>query len=346
MQRLALISSVAVLLLVPQVLSQVKPVVLVGCFNAQFYPPAFCPNYTQVLLDLARDSVKESYGPEIEVKSVSDWFFLLDAIALPNVIGCMISLREGLWQLSEMRQEEFIDSFEDGLGLVGIHAVGYSPFMGRVSLEVFPLNGTKIAPGKVHRNKVITSRHTHRKYIDHPITAQSPEEMEIPDAGLIHMNPLPEEGWWTPEEGEITVLYVSPSAVKGKEVPSIVLYERGSSRSVTFAGLRHIDATGRYETDLLWYNHSMGLPEVGQLLADSLVYVLEPLASKDPLDLRMEESRNYLKEKLNALREKDEMAEKALDEQRNRSIANTIVVFALSAAAVLVVGYTGFVKKF
>ena len=142
------------------------------------------------------------------MRSVSDWYFLLDAITQPNVIGAIISLREGLIELPELRQEEFVSSFEGGLGLIGIHALGYSPFAGRISREVFPLDGNKVASGKIHRNKVITSLHTHNKYTDHPINSQSPDVLKIPDSGHVYRDPIPEEGWWTPEEGKMTVLYV------------------------------------------------------------------------------------------------------------------------------------------
>ena len=128
-------------------------------------------------------------------------------------------------------------SFEKGLGLVGINFMGYFPSMGLVAERVFPLNATKTASGKVVRGTYVTSQHTHVKLVDNAVTANSPDTMDIPDASLIYHYPVPTEGWWTPAEGEMTVLYACTTASKDGLVPSVVSYERANGRSVTFAGL-------------------------------------------------------------------------------------------------------------
>jgi hypothetical protein len=191
----------------------------------------------------------------------------------------------------------------------------------------------------------MTSRHTHVKYADHPVTAGLPDLLDLPDAGMVYMDPVPEEGWWTPEEGEMTVLYACDTVPRAGEVPSIVLYERGSGRSVTFGGLRHTDGSGRYERDPVWYNHSMSLPEVRQLLASAMTYVLEPFARKESLDECMEESRTYLENRLDSLRMEIETAAKALDRQRNDAVVQTVLVVGASAAAILVLGYFGLIRQ-
>ncbi len=332
-------------LLVPEVLGDIKPLVLVGCFDGQTFPPLLCANYTSEMVNLATEAVRANYGDEIEVRSFNDWFFFLDAITMPNVIGAILSLREGLFQIPALRQQELLTYFERGLGLVGIHGVGYYPCVGNISRDIFPIDGNRIIPGKITRNKVTTSRHTHVKYLNHTINAQSPQILDLPDAGLVYKDPIPEGGWWMPEEGNVTVLYVSTTATPSGEVPSVLLYERKSGRSVYFAGLRHIDSTGRYDKDPNWFNHSLAIPELRQLLTSSLVYVLAPFAGKDSLEARMHESSTYLDEKLATLKREVQMGEEALEKHRNRAIINTVLVAIGSGLASIIVGYFGFVRK-
>jgi len=344
MAKSILVFIVAVLI-VPQALCEVKPLVLVGCFDGQTFPPLLCTNYTSEMVKLATEAVRANYGDGIEVRSFNDWFFFLDAISMPNVIGAIISLREGLFQVPALRQQELLASFERGLGLIGVHGVGYYPCVGNISRDVFPLDGTRVVPGKITRGKVTTSRHIHKKYVNHTINAGSPELLDLPDAGLVFKDPIPEGGWWMPEEGNVTVLYVSTTATASGEVPSVLLYERKEGRSVLFAGLRHVDSTGRYQNDPNWFNHSLVIPELRQLLTNSLVYVLAPFAGKDSLEARMQESSTYLEGKLANLKREVEMGEQALEEHRNRAMINTLLVAVGSGLASIVVGYFGFVRK-
>ncbi|MBU7004791.1 MAG: hypothetical protein HXS50_04440, partial [Theionarchaea archaeon] len=214
--------------LIPVSLCQVNPLVVIGCFDGQAYPPEFCPNYSRDIRDLVAGPISEAYGDEIEVVTVGDWFFLLDALSLPNVIGGIISLREGSFEMSQMRQEELVSAFENGLGLIGMNAMCYNTTMGRVAHEVFPVNGTKAVAGRILRGTLVTSRHTHVKRIENEITNGLPDVLEIPDSSIFYNHPPKEEGWWTPLKGEMTVLYVCTTAVKEDEVPSIILYERDS----------------------------------------------------------------------------------------------------------------------
>ncbi len=323
---------------------QVKPLVVIACFDGQKYPPEFCPNYSKAVLEFAREAIGDAYGPEIEVRTVGDWFFLLDVLTLPNVIGGLISLREGQFQLSKMRQDDLVEAFGKGLGLVGVNFMGYYSSMGRVSEVVFPLNGTKTAPGKVVRGTYVTARHTHVKLVDNPVTRNLPDTISIPDSSLIYHHPISKEGWWTPPEGKMTVLYACTTASSDGQVPSVVLYERGKGRSVTLAGLRHNDATGLYHKDLGWFNHSISLPEVRQLLADALVYVLEPFASAEPLKARMEDSLLFVEERLQSLKAEVETAKDSARRLRNESMASTLVVIALSGLAGVAIVYFGFIK--
>jgi hypothetical protein len=329
----------------PVSLCQVEPLVVIGCFDGQAYPPEFCPNYSRNIRDLVAGPISEAYGDEIEVVTVGDWFFFLDALSLPNVIGGVISLREGMFSMSQMRQEELLTAFENGLGLIGMNAMCYNTTMGKVAHAVFPVNGTKTVAGKIKRGTLVTSRHTHLKRAENEITAGLPEVMEIPDSSMFYNHPPKEEGWWTPEEGEMTVLYVSNTAVRDDEVPSIILYERESGRSVSLPGLRHTDAPGRYQKDLGWYNHSMAMPELRQLLVNSLVYVLEPFASEEPLKTRMEQSREFLEGGLQSLQLEVETAESALKKHENRAMTNTLLMGVLAILGVVVVAYLGFLKK-
>jgi len=62
------------------------------------------------------------------------------------------------------------------------------------------------------------------KYANHTINAQSLELLDLPDAGLVFKDPIPEERWWMPEEGNVTVLYASTTATQSGDVPSVLLY--------------------------------------------------------------------------------------------------------------------------
>ncbi len=324
---------------------QVKPLVVIGCFDGQQYPPEFCPNYSRAVLDLAGKAVGDAYGAGIEVRTIGDWFFLLDVLTLPNVIGGVVSLREGLFQLSNMRQGDLVSSFEKGLGLVGINYMGHYSSMGRVAEMVFPLNATKTAAGKVVRGKYVTSQHTHVKLVDNPITRDLPDTVAIPDSSLIYHYPVPEQGWWTPAEGEMTVLCACTTAIANAQVPSVVLYERGNGRSVALAGLRHNDARGYYQRDLGWFNHSLSLPEVRQLLGNALVYALEPFAGADSLKARMEASRLFVEERLQSLQAEVETAKDSVRRQRNDSMVSTLIVIGLSVVAAGVIVYFGFIRS-
>ncbi len=343
--RVWILPLLAFILCLSQASGQVRPLVVIGCFDGQPYPPEFCPNYSQAILDLASDALGAEYGPEIEVRTIGDWFFFLDVITMPNVIGGFISLREGQFRLSKMRQEEFVAAFEKGLGLVGLNYVGHNSSMGRVAHEVFPLNGTRTAPGRVHRNEIVTSRHTHVRLLEHPATSGVPDTIEIPDSSLVYNFPIPDQGWWTPKEGKMTVLYACTTASAGAEVPSMVLYEREGGRSVTFAGFRHTDAPHLYQRDVGWFNHSLGMPEVRQLLAAALVYALEPYATADPLKARMEESRAFVDEKLHVLQAEVEAAERSVARQRNQSMLLTFVVIGLASVAGAGIVCFGFVRE-
>jgi len=323
---------------------QVKPLVVIACFDGQKYPPEFCPNYSKVVFEFARKAVGDAYGPDIEVRTIGDWFFLLDVLTLPNVIGGLISLREGQFQLSNMRQDDLVAAFGKGLGLVGINYMGHYSSMGRVAEIVFPLKATKTVSGKIVRGTYVTSQHTHVKLVDNPVTRNSPETMSIPDSSLAFHDPVSKEGWWTPAEGSMTVLYACTTASADANVPSVILYERDNGRSVTLAGLRHNDATGLYQRDPGWFNHSLSLPQVRQLLGDSLVYVLEPFASAEPLKARMEESLLFVEERLKSLQAEVETAKDSVRRQRNESMTSTLVLIGLSGVAAVVIVYFGFIR--
>ncbi len=342
MRRLIIL--MAIILLFPVVHSGSDPLVLVGCFDGQRYPPMFCPNYTGEIAEISREAINAEHGDGIQVMEVGDWFFLLDSLNQPNVIGAVISAREGRYNLSDLKQEELIESFKEGLGLVGLHAVGHYTFTERVAEEVFPLNGTKIGTGVIHRNDVITSRHTHSKYTEHPVNEGSPDEMEIPDSGLVYHDPVPDQGWWLPDSGEVTVLYTATTVRGEDQLPSIIAYQHGSGRSVTFGGLRHIDAPGRYRRDPGWYNHSLAIPEVRNLIASSLVYVLEPFATEDALQDQRDETEQYLEEKLGDLESQIQRGQEAV-RRRERQVLMLTVAIALGAVvAVAILAYFGFVK--
>lgn len=324
----------------PAAPSSVDPIFLVGCFDAQRYPPMFCPNYTRALADISSEAIHTSFGEDIEVLEIGDWFFLLDALTQPNVLGGVISVRQGLYNLSTLRQRELSESFEDGLGLVGIHAVAYWPFSLGLAERVFPLNATKTSSGRVHRNDVITSRHTHVKVDENEINDGLPDELDVADAEVVYSPVAKDEGEWMPGEGSITVLYECTTAVRDATVPSLVAYERGGGRSVTFAGLGHTDAPGRYEKDLFWYNHSLADPVVRVLLGNSVTYVLGPLAHS--LEQRIETSEEYVNERIGELEAQIERGEAAIEDRERTAIMTTVVIVALSALAVLGIGYLGF----
>ena len=343
--RYVVIALLVVACLLPASLGQVSPLVVIGCFDGQAYPPEFCPNYSREIGDLAGELVAGAYGEEVEVVTIGDWFFLLDVLSLPNVIGGIVSLREGAFYMSTMRQEELVSSFEDGLGLIGMNAMCYNTTMGRVAHEVFPINGTKKVAGKIFRGELVTSRHTHVMHVENEVTHGLPGVLEIPDSSMFYNYPLPGEGWWTPDGGNMTVLYKSTTVVRDREVPSVVLYERGSGRSVAFPGLRHTDATGRLQKDLGWYNHSLGIPEFRQLLTSCILHVLEPFASEGPLGERLDYSREFLDEALSSLQLEVETADAALDSYRRRSTRNTILVVVMAVLAAAAIAYVGFIRK-
>jgi hypothetical protein len=133
--------------------------------------------------------------------------------------------------------------------------------------------------------------------------------------------------------------------VRDREVPSVILYERDSGRSISFPGLRHTDATGRYEKDLGWYNHSMAIPEFRQLLARSMLHVLEPFASEEPLGERMDYSREFLDGALHSLQLEVETADAALDRYRDRSTRNTILVVVVALLCTAALAYSGFIRR-
>ena len=344
-KRVLLILLAGIAAWMPGAAADVNPLVVIGCFDGQLYPPAFCPNYSNAVLDIAQQAVAEAYGSEIEVLTIGDWFFLLDALALPNVIGGFISLREGHFELSLMRQDELVSHFEGGLGLVGVNYMGYHSSMGRVAEAVFPVNGTKSASGKVHRGNVITSRHIHVLAQEHPIAEGLPGSMDIPDGSLVYHHPIPDAGWWMPQEGEVTAIYHCTTASRERNLPSVILYERSAGRSITLPGFRHTDATGFYERDLGWFNHSLSMPEVRKLIENALVYVLEPFASPEPLRARMEESRAFAEEKLQMLKDEAETARRSLEAQRRQSMIMTAVVVIISIVAILGIVYMGFIRK-
>ncbi len=328
-----------------QACCQVKPLVVIACFDGQKYPPEFCPNYSKAVLEFAREAVGDAYGTEVEVRTIGDWFFLLDVLTLPNVIGGLISLREGQFQLSNLRQNDLVAAFGNGLGLVGINYMGHYSSMGRVAELVFPLNATKTASGKVVRGTYVTSQHTHVKLVDNPVTRNLPGTISIPDSSLIYHHPVSKEGWWTPPQGSMAVLYACTTVSADVEVPSIILYERGNGRSVALAGLRHNDATGSYQRDPGWFNHSLSMAEVRRLLGDALVYVLEPFASAGPLKARMEQSRVFVDERLQSLRAEIEIAKDSARRLRNESMLSTLVVGGLSGLAAVIIVYVGFIRS-
>lgn len=341
-------SALLAFLVIPHfVAGEISPVVIVGCFDGQAYPLSYMANYTQEVAKLVQDYTRDRYGESIQVAAIGDWSFLLDALTFPNVIGAVIALnvREGgQLYLSELRMNEAVSSFEGGLGLVGIQGLGYSPYCGRLSREVFPLDANLSAPGRLIRVPVTTIRHTHQRASINVINQDAPDQFDAADGALVYRKPVAEGGWWTPEEGNLTVLYVCKTVSGYDNVPSIVAYENKEGRSVTFAGLRHTDGSGKYEKDLSYYNHSLGIPAVRQLLGESLVWAVQPLAEGDGLKARMEASSAFFAEKLEPLFEKMRMAEEAKVRLKGRVTARMLLLSGASAAAILALAYIGFVR--
>jgi hypothetical protein len=332
---------------IPAALAQeatgVRPVFLVGCYDAQTYPPQYLPNFSSAIADLADTSIKEAYGDSVDVLEVGDWFFLLDAINMPNVVGAVFSVtvREGgRLNMPAGSFDRMMESFEAGQGLVGIHGPAYSPYFGSISRDIFPVDGDGLAGGKISREGgIITVRHVHRRRADHFITEGTPESFDAADSFLVYRQDG--DGWFTPEEGSMITLY--SAQVGNQEVPSIIAYERDSGRSVTFTGLKHTDGSGGYEKDRDWYNHSLGLPEVRTILGRSIVWTLEPLMAEGSLQTRSQSSTAYFEEKLGLLSPEEELAygQTRLVEG---SGAKAMVVLAIGALLILLLLYLGFLR--
>ena len=335
--------SILLLAVLPSVQSA-RPVFLVGCFDGQTYPPTFCPNYTAAVSSITEQAVIHDLGQGVSVRTVSDWQLFLDQLTMPNVIGGVISIKQGLFQLPKLRQDELIESFKKGLGLVGIHGVAYVPCFGNVSLSVFPIAGNKVAAGLIHRNRYITSVHTHVKWVNVSLTEGLPETLLLPDSGLVYRYPIPSSGWWTPKEGNMTVLYVCTTANRSYPVPSIVAYQNSKGRSVTFAGLEHTDSTGRYWRDPRWFNHSLSLPVVRELISRSISYVLESYAKRDILENRTSQAEAFFNSKLRSLQEDFDRAEKARSSHRVMAVLETSLITLISAILCVVIFYYGFVR--
>jgi hypothetical protein len=72
---------------------------------------------------------------------------------------------------------------------------------------------------------------------------------------------------------------------------------------------------------------------------------LEPFGGENALKLRMEESSTYLEGKLANLRREVETGERALNRQRDRAMAYTLLVAIASAAGVIATAYIAFVRQ-
>ncbi len=333
-----------VLLILPGMVAAIQPLVLVGCYDAQDYPPKFCANYTKELANLTTEIAASTFGDRVEIKEAGDWSFFLDSITLPHVIGGVVSLNvreESNLALSKLRQEEFISSFQRGFGIVGIHGLAYSPYTGSISQVVFPLNGSKIAPGKIHRGEFLTMRHTHEKASQHIAAIDLPDRIDIPDGGLVYLDPIPQDGYWSPETGEMTVLYVA-TGVKGRSVPSVVAYEKGPSRSMTIAGLRHHDGDGGYGKNMNWYNHSLSIPKVRTLLSRSLVWVLQSLIDSGTLEEKTKATIEMLGDRLAPVIEKNSEIEIVETRQQRKANLLTLSIAAISTVGTLLTAYLGF----
>ena len=334
-----------VLLVLPAALAEgIAPTVLVGCFDAQTYPPLYQPNFTAAVWELVEESLGEAYGDSVEVLDSGDWFFFMDAVNMPNVVGAVVSLtvREGgTLNLPNGSMDRLVESFEAGLGLVGIHGPAYSPYFGRLSRDVFPVDGDKLAGGKISRvDQIITVRHTHERRADHAITEGGPESFEAADSFLVYRQSQ-DGSWFVPEEGTATALYVAKAGTA--EVPSIIAYERGSGRSVTFAGLKHTDGSGGYARDRDWYNHSLGLPEVRSLLGRSIVWAVEPLLERGALEKRVEDSTGFFGERFGML-VPEETASEGGDRLAAGSATKIAAVLVISVLLIVAIAYLGFLR--
>jgi hypothetical protein len=324
----------------------IKPMVLVGCFDAQTYPPRYMPNFTSAVVELAEESLQESYGDSVVVLDPGDWFFLLDAINMPNVVGAFISVTVragGALNLPRASVDRLLESFENGLGLVGIHGPAYSPYFGRISREIFPVDGDKLTRGKISRvGQILTVRYTHEKKADHFVTEGEPDSFEAADSFLIHRG---SQGgsWFIPNEGTLTVLYTAK--VGNVDVPSILTYERGGGRSVTFAGLKHTDGTGGYEKDRDWYNHSLMLPEVRSLLGKSIVWSVEPSLREDAREKTIEESTAFFAERFEQLTPEDELIPGEKDNLVRGSTTKITIVLVVTVLLMVVITYLGFLRS-
>jgi len=345
--RFALILLIVATHIPAQVQGDTVPIVLVGCYDGQTYPPKYLVNYTRELTSIAKASLEKAWNEEVDVVEAGDWFFLVDAITMPNVVGAMISItaREGgSVFLSEAASQDFVFSFERGLGLVGIHGVAYAPYFGRISRDVFPLNGDKFASGKISRDGGTTMRLLHEKYVEHPITSNAPDEFEAADGLLVYRESNDDGGWWVPKKGNMSVIYTCRPPGKSGEFPSIVAYEREDGRSVTFAGLKHTDGSGRYEKDLNWYNHSLALPVVRELLSSSLVWVVEPFMEAGRLKVRMNESAQFFGERIGRLEERRALVAEAHGKQGSSAKLEVFLIFLGCGALIGILGYVGFVR--
>jgi len=335
----------ALFVAVPAALAEgVSPTVIVGCFDAQTYPPVYQPNFTAAVRELVDSSLAAAYGEGVEVLDPGDWFFFLDAINMPNVVGAVISLtvREGgTLNLPGGSVDRLVRSFEAGLGLVGIHGPAYSPYFGRLSREVFPVDGDKLAGGKISRvDQIITVRHTHERRADHFITQGGPESFEAADSFLVYRQDQ-DGSWFDPVEGLATPLYVAKAG--STEVPSIIAYERGNGRSVTFTGLKHTDGAGGYARDRDWYNHSLAIPEVRSLLGRSIVWAVEPLLEGAALEDRLGDSSDFFGERLGTL-VPEEAAPGGGDRLAAGSATKMAIVLTASALLILLIAYLGFAR--
>jgi hypothetical protein len=330
----------------PAVLAdEIRPKVLVGCFDAQTYPPRYLPNFTSTIVGMAEEGLLEAYGDILDVLDPGDWFFLLDAINMPDVVGAVISLtvREGgTLNLPEASVDRLLGSFEAGLGLVGIHGPAYSPYFGRISREVFPIDGDKLAGGKIARvGKILTVRHTHEKNEDHFITEGEPDSFEAADSFLVHKGSQ-DGSWFVPEEGTVTVLYTAK--VGNVEFPSIMAYERGEGRSVIYTGLKHTDGMGGYKRDRDWYNHSLALPEVRSLLGKSIVWTVEPFLGEAALGRQVEDSTAFFEERFELLSPEEELASGEKGRLIRGSASKIAVVVLVSVLLILAIAYIGFFR--
>jgi hypothetical protein len=323
----------------------IRPIFLVGCFDAQTYPPQYLPNYTTAIAELADTSMLEAYGDSADVLEVGDWFFLLEAVNMPNVVGVVLSMtvREGgSLNIPSDSVDRIVESFEAGLGMVAIHGPAYSPYFGRISREVFPVDGNKLGGGKISREGgIITVRHTHERRADHFITEGAPDSFDAADSFLIYRQEDGGSGF-VPQKGSPVTLYVSQ--VGGVVVPSIIAYERESGRSVTFSGLKHTDGAGGYEKDRDWYNHSLALPQVRLLLGRSIVWAVEPLMEPSALESRLQHSADFFGGGLDDLTLEEDASSDDSTRLAQGSLGKMVVALAISVLLILAIAYLGFYR--